>query len=185
MRKDFGIQTYFFPLPVLIIGTYDENGTPNAMNVAWGGIYDYGKIMIQLASHKTTDNIEKMKAFTISFADKAHLVEADYVGIISGNDEPKKLEIASLHTQKSKFVNAPLITEFPVTLECELDYIDDGTVIGNIKNVSADESVLGKDGKIDVEKLDLIAYDPVKHTYYEMGKVVGNAFKDGKKLINK
>ncbi len=183
MRKDFGSETYFFPLPVLVIGTYDENGVPNAMNAAWGGIFDYGKVNIQLSSHKTTDNIERMKAFTISFADKKHLVEADYVGIVSGNKVPNKLEVAGLHTEKSKFVNAPILTDFPVTLECELDFNDDGTVVGKIVNVSADESVLGADGRIDVEKLDLIAYDPVNHNYYEMGKVVGKAFSDGKKLI--
>lgn len=183
MRKDFGKQTYFFPLPVLVIGTYDEGGNPNAMNAAWGGIYDYGKVVIELGSHKTTENIKKTKAFTIAFADKAHMEEADYVGIVSGNNVPNKLEVCGLKNEKSKHVNAPLLTDFPVSLECELDSDDDGTIVGKIINVSAEESVLGDDGKIDVEKLNLIAYDPVHHLYYEMGKIVGKAFSDGRKFV--
>jgi len=182
MRKDFGPKTYFFPLPVLIIGTYNENMTPNAMNAAWGSIYDYNKITISLGSHKTTDNLLRVKEFTIAFADTAHVKEADYVGIVSGEEVEDKVARANLKVEKAKNVNAPLFVDFPVSLECKVDSLVDGTLIGSIVNVSADESVLDETGKIDVSKLHIISYDPVTHTYIEMGQKVGNAFKDGKMI---
>lgn len=185
MRKNFGKKTYFYPLPVLIIGTYDENGKPNAMNAAWGGIYDTNQVIICLSTdHKTTSNIELKKEFTVSFADAKHVVEADYVGIESGNDVDK-IEKAKLHVLKSEYVDAPLFEEFPMSLECKIYKISesDGTtwVVGDIINVSVDERVL-TDGKIDLKKLQPITYDPVNHTYLELGNKVGNAFKDGLKL---
>ena len=182
MRKDFGKQTWFYPLPVLIIGTYDENGNANAMNAAWGGIWDYNQVYVTLSPHKTTTNINLKKAFTISFADAKHTVEADYVGIVSGNKVPNKLEVAGLHTTKSKFVDAPIIDEFPLTLECKLVSNNDGTIIGEIVNVSADESVLDTNGKVDPMKLNAISFDPINNTYIKLGEKVGNAFRDGLKL---
>ena len=182
-RKDFGAKTYLYPQPVLIIGTYDENSKPNAMNAAWGGIVGSDEIIVDLGSHKTTDNINKTKAFTISVADAEHTVSSDYVGVVSGNKEPDKLEKAGFTTTKSAFVNAPIINELPLTLECELKTVVDGNkYIGTIKNVSADESILGEDGQIDLNKFSPITYDPVHHGYYKMGEKVGDAFKDGFKL---
>ncbi|MCH5180776.1 MAG: flavin reductase family protein [Erysipelotrichales bacterium] len=185
MRKNFGKQTYFYPLPVLIIGSYDKDNKPNAMNAAWGGIYDTNQVIICLSTdHKTTDNIKLKNEFTVSFADSMHVVEADYVGIASGNDEDK-IKKANLHVIKSEFVDAPYFEEFLMTLECRVNKIteDDGTtwVVGDIINVNADESVL-TDGKIDLSKLRIISYDPVHHTYVELGNKVGHAFKDGLKL---
>lgn len=185
MRKNFGKKTYFYPLPVLIIGTYDENKNPNAMNAAWGGVYDTDQVIICLSTdHKTTDNIKLKNEFTISFADASHVVEADYVGIASGNDVDK-IKKANLHILQSEFVDAPLFEEFPMALECKVNKIteDDGTtwVVADIINVNADESVL-TDGKIDLKKLHIITYDPVGHTYVELGNKVGHAFKDGLKL---
>ena len=117
MRKDFGTKSWFYPLPVLIIGTYDENGVPDAMNAAWGGLYDADKVVLCLsASHKTTNNIQARGAFTVSFADAAHVISADYVGMVSANNEPEKMEQSGFHTVKSKFVDAPLIDELPVEL---------------------------------------------------------------------
>ncbi len=183
MRKNFGKKTWFYPLPVLIIGTYDENGNPNAMNAAWGVIRDYGKVEINLGEHKTTDNLRTTGAFTLAFADAKHVVEADYVGIVSGNNVPNKLEVAGLHTVKSEFVNAPIIADFPMSLECEVvEITDDDKVVGEIVNVSADESVLDENGEIDTKKLHIITFDPVHNTYIELGNKVGNAFKDGLKL---
>lgn len=183
MRKNFGQKTYFFPLPVLVVGTYNEDNTVNAMNVAWGGICDYNMVEINLSKHKTTDNIALRKAFTVSFADSKHVIEADYVGIVSGNDVPNKVEKAGLHIIKSEFVDAPIIEEFPVTLECELiEMTEDYRVIGKIINVSANEEVLNDKGEIDSTKLNIITYNPVDHTYIELGKTVGHAFKDGLKL---
>lgn len=183
MRKNFGKQTWVLPQPVLILGTYDKDGNPDAMNAAWGGVYDANKIIVALSPHRTTDNILLNKAFTVSFGNVKSLVAADYVGIVSANEEPKKMEKAGLHTHKAEHVNAPVIEEFPVTLECTLESVtDDGNVIGSIVNVSADENVLDSRGRIDLGKLDLIIFDPVNAAYRRIGENVGNAFSDGKKL---
>lgn len=183
MRKNFGSKPWVYPQPVLIVGTYDENGTPNALNAAWGGQYDINQVVICLSKHKTTDNIVKKGAFTVAFADKAHVVEADYVGIVSANDVPDKLAKAGLHTVKSEFVDAPIIEEFPLALECKfVKFNEDGNVIGEIVNVSADEKVIGHDGKIDPAKLEAIVFDPIGAGYIALGDKVGNAFKDGAKL---
>ena len=184
MRKNFGAKTWLYPMPVLIVGTYDENGIPDAMNAAWGGIYDTNLVMVCLDdSHKTTENIKKTKAFTVSFATVNTVVPCDYVGIVSANDEPDKLAKAGFHTVKSEFVNAPVIKELPMTVECELlKFNEDGICIGKIVNVSADEAVLDENGKIDAKKLDPIIYDSVAHAYWNFGEKVGKAFSDGNKL---
>lgn len=181
MRKNFGSKPWVYPLPVLLIGTYDEEGKADVMNAAWGGLYDADKVVLCLsAGHKTTKNIMAKKAFTVSFADAAHVVEADYVGIVSANKEPEKLEKAGFHAVKSEFVDAPLIEELPMTLECELiKKSEDGNIIGKIVNVSADEKILDENGAIDPEKLCPISFDPVRNVYVKMGETVGNAFKDG------
>lgn len=183
MRKNFGAKPFLYPQPVMIIGTYDENEKANAMNAAWGGIVGMNEIMIDLGSHKTTDNIMETKAFTVSVADTAHMISCDYVGVVSANDEPDKMEKAGFTTIKSEFVNAPIINELPLVLECVLKQVIDGSkFIGEIKNVSADESILGEDGEIDLGKFRPITYDTVHHGYYELGNRVGDAFKDGMKL---
>ena len=186
MRKDFGSQTWMFPMPVLIIGTYDENGKPNAMNAAWGGIYDYNQIMICLSSHKTTENIRKNKAFTISFATVETVTASDYVGIVSQNDEPNKIEKAGLIAEKAKNVNAPIFTNYPLVLECELvDVFNEGegggNFVGKIVNVSADEKILTH-GKVDYKKLNAISFDPTSAKYVALGEEVAFAFREGAKL---
>lgn len=184
MRKNFGAKTWMYPMPVLIIGTYDECGNPNAMNAAWGGIYDTGLLMVCLADdHKTTENINKTGAFTVSFATVDTVVACDYVGIVSANDVPDKFARAGFSAKKSEFVNAPIINELPMTVECELlKFNEDGICIGKIINVSADESVLSADGKIDAKLLSPIIYDSATHAYWSFGEKVGRAFSDGKKL---
>lgn len=179
MRKDFGAKPILYPMPVLILGTYNEDGTPNAMNAAWGGICGENKIIIDLGAHRTTDNILRTKAFTVAVADAAHVVEADYVGVVSGNETPDKVARAGLHTVPSSRVEAPIIEEFPVTLECRLLKVIEEGVVGEILNVCADERVLGEDGQIDPDKVEAITYDPVGHTYRKLGDVVGQAFADG------
>ena len=185
MRKNFGVKNWLYPMPVFIVGSYDENGTPNAMNAAWGGIYDTNLLMVCLADeHKTTENIKKTGCFTVSFATEKSVVMADYVGIVSANDNPDKVKSAGLHSFKSEFVNAPLFEELPVAVECRLlKFNEDGICIGEIVNVSADESVVAEDGKIDHTLLAPICYDSVRHNYIGLGKVVGKAFSDGKKLL--
>lgn len=183
MRKNFGAKPFLYPQPVMILATYDENGKANAMNAAWGGIVGTNEIIIDLGSHKTTDNILRTKAFTVSVADTEHLVSCDYVGVVSGKQEPDKMAKAGFTTTKSAFVNAPVINELPLVLECELKQVIDGSkFIGEIKNVSADEKILGEDGAIDLGKFRPITYDPVHHGYYELGSRVGNAFSDSMKM---
>ena len=182
MRKNFGAKPYTYPQPVLIIASYDENGTPDAMNAAWGGISDDSQISMCLsAGHKTVKNILKRKAFTVSMADAAHVAACDYVGIVSANDVPDKLEKAGFHTTRSEFVDAPLIDELPMTLECRLVSYDEEScrMVGEIVNVSAEESVLDENGKIDPGKLQPITFDPVNNAYLKLGEKVGNAFRDG------
>ena len=182
MRKNFGVKPWVYPQPVLMIGTYDENGKPNLMNAAWGGQYDANQVMLCLSSHKTTDNIKVSGAFTVSFATASTVVPCDYVGIVSANKEPNKMEKAGFTTVKSEFVNAPVINELPLTLECRfLKCNEDGNVIGQIVNVSADEGIL-TDGNVDYKKLDAIIFDPAAAAYIRLGEKVGNAFKDGAKL---
>ena len=184
MRKNFGQKTWFYPMPVLIIGSYDDDGNADAMNAAWGGIYDSNHVVLCLSeSHKTTKNILEKKAFTVSFADAAHVVAADYVGLVSANDTADKMERSGFHTTKSEFVDAPMIDELPMTLECRLEKVnEDGNIIGEIINVSADESILDADGMIDSGKLQAIAFDPVQSAYLKLGEKVGNAFRDGAEL---
>lgn len=185
MRKNFGAKPFMYPMPVLIIGSYGEDGTPDAMNAAWGCIADYKQVAIYLsAEHRTVKNILAKGDFTVSMADADHVVEADYVGIVSANDVPDKVAKAGLHVTKSEFVDAPVFDEFPMTLECRMVSFDEESelMIGEIVNVSADERILNGEGKIDPAKLNPITYDSVNNTYLKIGDKVGNAFKDGLKL---
>lgn len=185
MRKNFGVKTWLYPMPVFIVAAYDEEGKANAMNAAWGGIYTDNMVGICLAEeHQTTHNILASKAFTASMATADQVVACDYVGLVSGKKVPDKVEKAGFHTVKSAFVNAPVVEELPMTLECELVSYDPETchMVGRIVNVSADETVLGEDGKIDLDKLRPITYDPIHHHYRVLGEKVGNAFSDGKSL---
>ena len=179
MRKNFGAQTWVYPMPVLIVGTYDENGVPNAMNAAWGGVYDTNQIMLCLShDHKTTENIKKTGAFTVSFATEDTMIACDYVGVTSAYDVPNKFEKAGFHATKSSRVNAPLIDELPMAFECRVKSFKNERLVGEIVNIVVDESII-TDGKIDPKKMKPIVYDSANHKYYSLGEVVGNAHKDG------
>ena len=182
MRKNFGPKPLLYPQPVFIIATYGEDGTPNAMNAAWGGISEENQITICIsAGHKTTANILSKKAFTVSMATADYVTACDYVGIVSGNKVPDKFARAGFHASKSEFVDAPLIDELPMAVECKLISYNPETccLIGEIVNVSADESVLNETGKVDPVKLKPITFDPMNNAYLVLGEKVGNAFKDG------
>lgn len=182
MRKNFGAKPICYPQPVFILAAYDENGVPNAMNAAWGGISEDQEISICVsADHKTTLNILEKKAFTVSMATAEQMVACDYVGIVSGNKVPDKFTKAGFHATKSEFVDAPLIDELPMAMECELTSYDPETcrLVGRIVNVSADEAILNEKGKVDPMKLRPITFDPMNNTYLVLGEKVGNAFKDG------
>lgn len=184
MRKNFGAKPILYPQPVFIIGSYDEEGTPDAMNAAWGGISESNEISMCLSeNHKTVKNILLRKAFTVSMATADTVVPCDYVGLVSGNDVPNKLEKAGFHTVKSAFVDAPIIEELPMAVECRLISYDADScrMVGEIVNVCADESVL-TDGSIDPMKLRPITYDGMNHAYHVLGEKVGNAFHDGAAL---
>ena len=182
MRKNFGAKAMCYPMPVFIIGTYNTDGTPNAVNAAWGGISEETEITICVDNtHKTAENLLARKAFTVSMATAKMLTACDYVGIVSGTKEPDKFVKAGFHATKSEFVDAPLIDELPMALECEVISYDEETcrLVGRIVNVCADESVLGENGKVDVAKLQPITYDPMNHHYLVLGEKVGQAFHDG------
>ena len=186
MRKNFGAKPWIYPMPVLIIGTYDEQGVPNAMNAAWGMISDVDKVTICLdAKHKTVSNILAKKDFTVSMTDVKNMVAADYVGIVSANDVPNKLEKTGWTVTKSEFVDAPIFEELPMTLECRMRTFDEETELmtAKIVNICVDEAILGENGKVDLNKFQPIAYDSANHDYVRLGEKVGNAFKDGKSLI--
>lgn len=185
MRKNFGAKPWTYPQPVFIIASYDEEGRADAMNAAWGGISDDTQISLCLsAEHKTVKNIQARGAFTVSMADAAHVIACDYVGIVSGNDVPDKLEKAGFHTTKSQFVDAPLIDELPMAVECRLISYDPETcrMVGEIMNVCADESILDERGKIDPDRLQPIVFDPVNNAYRKLGEKAGYAFRDGLQL---
>ena len=185
MRKNFGTKAICYPMPVFIIGTYNGDGTPNAMNAAWGGISEETEITICVdSSHKTAENLMVRRAFTVSMATADCMAACDYVGIVSGNKEADKFAKAGFHATKSEFVDAPLIDELPMALECEVISYDAESccLVGRIVNVCADESVLGENGKVDVKKLKPITFDPMNHQYLVLGEGVGQAFHDGAAL---
>ena len=181
IRVNFGAKPIMLPQPVLIIATYDENGVPNAMNAAWGITTDFKEITISLGDHKTTDNLKVRKAFTVSMGTEAQMLACDYVGIESGRKVPDKFEKAGFHAAKSEYVDAPLIDELPMALECNVKSFENGILVGEIVNVSADESVI-TDGKIDPKKLKPITFDPANNAYIGLGEKVGDAFRDGANL---
>ena len=186
MRKNLAAKSALYPQPVLVLGTYSEDGTPNAMTAAWGGVSGADEITLCIGiRHKTTENFKRTGAFTVSMAVASQLVPCDYVGLVSGKDVPDKFERAGFHAVKSDFVNAPLIEELPLTLECTVKSYDDEShqLIGKVVNVSADEKFLTSDGKIDLAKMQIITYDTCGHTYCLIGEKAGTAYEDGKKLF--
>jgi len=184
-RKSFGAKAWTYPQPVWIIGTYDENGKPDAMNAAWGGISEANQVSICLSvGHKTCKNFEKTGAFTISMADADHVAGCDYVGMASGNKVEDKFAKAGFTATKSELVNAPIINELPICLECKVIDFNKETCIlrGEIINVSVDERVM-TDGKVDVSKVKPITFDPFNNAYYVVGEKVGDAWGSGKALL--
>lgn len=185
--KSFGAKPWLLPQPVLIIGTYNEDGMPNAMNAAWGGQWDAKEIMISMGTHTTTDNLARCADFTVSFATKETLTASDFVGIVSAKNHPHKIQKTGWTVVKAENINAPVFTDFPMTLECriirKIDETSEGyNLVAEIVNILVDEKYIGEDGKPEVEKMNLIAYEPVRHGYLVIGERIGNAFSDGKKL---
>ncbi len=186
MRKTLKQTEGIFPMPVLMVATYNEDGSVNVMNAAWGTMQERGNVALNLTeTHKTVKNIKNRKAFSVSIADAAHVKEADYFGVVSGNQEAKKFENSGMTATKSDMVDAPIINEFPICMECEFIEFQENAygcgVIGKVIRITADESVMNGD-TIDMSLVNAIAFDPYTHGYYKVTERVGDAFKDGFQL---
>ena len=185
--KSFQPKPWVAPQPVLIIGTYDANGNANAMNAAWGGQWDANEIVISMGAHATTENLDDCGDFTVAFATADTMVAADYVGIVSAKKEPNKMAKTGWTVSRAEHVNAPVFGNFPMTIECrieqKLDVSETGYyIVAEIVNILVDERYIGEDGLPDIAKMNLISFDPVHHTYIQLGETIGNAFSVGKQL---
>ncbi len=190
MKKDFGVKPYLFPMPTYMIGTYNEDDTVDVMMMAWGGICAEDMVALNLeADHKTVANIKARGAFTLAVPGMDTLEASDFLGIASSNKMADKFERSGLHAIKSGRVDAPIIEEYPVTLECEVVKLEDEPyglrVLGKIVNVLADEKVLDEKGKIDAGKLNAFTFDQMRNGYYAVGEVVGQAWHSGAGLMKK
>lgn len=190
MKKDLGVVQAVYPMPVLMVAAYDANEKVNVMNVAWGQICDMDKVILFIGKgKKTLSNIKESKAFTVALADEAHVDVADFFGIATGNKMDDKFERTGYHAVKSDKVNAPIIEEFPVVMECELlefvntEYVSG--VVGRIVNVKAEEKVLGENGKVEPAKLQALMFDQFQNGYYSTGKKVAQAWNAGAGLMKK
>ena len=186
MKQPIKTTEAIFPMPVLLIATYNEDDTIDVMNAAWGTMLDRNRVALNLTeTHRTVENIKRRKSFVVHIADAAHVVEADYFGVVSGKTEKDKFANSGLTATKSQLVDAPVINELPIALECEfIEYQSNDTglgVIGRVLQTSVETDKM-KDGKVDVESLQAIAFDPYTHGYYLVKQRVGDAFKDGLKL---
>ena len=188
MKKDLGVRPYLFPMPVLMVATYNEDGTVNVMNMAWGGICARNMVSLKInENHKTSQNLKARRAFTLSIADAAHIEAADFFGIASGNKLPDKFARSGLTAVKSEQVDAPVVQEFPLTLECRV--VEDRMgiyghqILGEIVGVLAEERVLDEAGNVDVTKLNALVYDQMQSGYYTIGEKVGKAWETGKALM--
>ena len=184
MKKTIKTVPAVFPMPVLMIATYNEDGSVDVMNAAWGVAHDFKQIKLNISeTHKTTQNIRRTGAFTVSLADEKHIAESDYFGIVSAANDKEKFFKSGMRAVKSQLVDAPIIEDYPVCMECKaIDCTDEYGVLGEIVRLSVDENCLDEHGKVDISKLGAICYDPFNHGYYGIGEKVGQAFSDGKKI---
>lgn len=190
MKKELGVKPYLFPMPVLMIATYNADGTVDVMNMAWGGICSENMVALNISEgHKTSQNIKERGAFTISIADTPHIKQADFLGTASGNQMPDKFERSGLTAVKSDKVDAPVVQEFPVTLECKVVEDENGVsghrVVGEIVGVLADESVLDEEGRVEPSKLNAFVFDQFRSGYYAIGERLGTAWNIGAEYLKK
>lgn len=188
MKKDFGVKPYLFPMPTYMIGTYNDDDTVDVMMMAWGGICAEDMVALNLeAEHKTVANIEARKAFTLAIPGIDTLKESDFFGIATANKVTDKFERSGLHAVKSERVDAPIVTEYPITLECEVVEMQSQPyglrVLGKIDNVIADEKVLDEAGKIDVRKIQAFVFDQMQNGYFSIGEKAGQAWHSGAGLM--
>jgi flavin reductase (DIM6/NTAB) family NADH-FMN oxidoreductase RutF len=186
VKKSLGARSLVYVNPVLVVGTYDKAGKPNAMTVAWGGICCSRPPCIAVSMRRATytyDNIVERKAFTVNVPSEAHVKEADYFGIVSGRLEDKFAK-TGLTPVRSDLVDAPYVGEFLLVLECQLlNSVDIGGhthFIGEILDVKVDESVLRDGEKVDIQKLRPMIYDADTRAYFGVGEWVAKAFSVGR-----
>ena len=184
MKKDLKVTSGIFPMPVLMIGTYNEDGSVDVMNAAWGMAQSMQHLKLCLTeSHKTVKNMKRTGYCTVALATKDYVKESDYLGMVSGNTVTNKFEKSGLHATKSSLIDAPIIEEYPICMECKVvGFEDDGTLV-EVVNVSAEEKYLNEDGTLKLDEMGIISYDPYGHGYYQVGNKVGQAFSDGKSLM--
>ena len=185
MKKEVKICPAIFPMPVILIATYNEDGTIDVMNAAWGTAYDTKQILLNISeSHKTTENIRRNKAFTVSMATEKFVCEADYVGMVSASRVKDKFARTGLKAHKSDLINAPILDDFPICMECTpAEYDEEYGVLGDVIRLTVDNEFVDEKGNVDLAKMRIIAYDPFNHGYYVVGEKIGQAFSDGKKLM--
>ena len=188
MKKSLGAKTLGCPTPLWVIGTYDSEGKPNVMTIAWGGICCSKPQSVNISLRKATysySNIIDRKAFTINIPSEKYAKEADYFGIATGS-KTNKFADTGLTPLKSDLVDAPYIKEFPLILECKMAHNTEiGThtlFVGEIIDVKADESVLGENGLPDINKVQPVLFAPEVRTYHGIGKTLGKAFSMGKEI---
>ena len=181
-RANFPGLTFLVPEPAIMIATYDANNNPDVMLAAWASQSDGDKIKVHLSEHKTTDNLRLKKAFTVSFATVPTLAQSDYLGTVSAKDVPDKVKRVGFTTHKAPNVNAPIVDQYPVALECQAVSFENGVLIGKVINTSADKSVLDADGNIDMGKMQVVAFDQVTNTYRTVDGVIGKAWEIGGKF---
>ena len=185
MKKEFRVCPAIFPMPVILIATYNDDGSVDVMNAAWGTAFDTHQIELNISDeHRTTENIRKRKAFSVSLANEENMIPADYVGMVSGAKDIKKFEKTHWRAHKSDIVDAPILDDLPYSMECTLEcFKEDYGIIGNVKRVLVDDKYIDQNGKINLAKMRIIAYDPFNHGYYVVGEKVGQAFSEGRKLM--
>ena len=184
MKKSVRICPAIYPMPVILIATYNDDGSVDVMNAAWGCAYDTNQIELNISdSHRTTENIKKRKSFTISLANVDNMIPSDYVGLVSAKDVKDKFEKTKWKSHKSEIVDAPILDDLPYSMECTLErFKEDYGIIGNVKQVLVDDKYLDEKGHVDLEKMQIICYDPFNHGYHVVGKKVGQAFFEGRKI---
>ena len=184
MKKELKITSGIFPMPVLMIGTYNEDGSVDVMNAAWGMAQSMNQLKLCLTeTHKTVKNMKRTMSCTVALGTKDLMVESDYLGIVSANNTPDKFAKTGMHSTKSEKVDAPIIEEYPICMECKvIDFEEDGTLV-EVVGVKAEKKYLNENGTVKLDEMGIIAYDPYNYGYYVIGNKVGNAFQEGKKLI--
>ena len=184
MKKELKVCPAIFPMPVILIATYNDDGSIDVMNAAWGCAYDFNQIELNISDeHQTTKNIRKRKAFTVSLANVENMIPADYVGMVSASKVKEKFEKTHWRAHKSELVDAPILDDLPYSMECTLEcFKEDYGIIGNVLRLLVDDKYIDEDGKVNLTKMGIISYDPFNHGYYVIGEKVGQAFSEGRKI---